>query len=90
MRLKGLFIACLLVVSSAIMAGEGVVKVINPNHATVVVIDSGNGNIVPGETIRMLNRPAGLKINDVLIVNFVEVGPPNNRETVGIIICIQH
>lgn len=89
MRLKNLFIAIFCLASTAIFAIEGTIKVINPQQNICVVVDSGNGNVVPGETISVLNRPVDLKPNDVLIVKFMEVGPVNNRRTVAVVVGLQ-
>lgn len=89
MRLKNLLTAFLLIISTTIFAIDGTVKVVNSQQNIVVVVDSGNGNLVPGETMRILNCPPNIKVNDVLIVNTVEIGPPNNRQTVAVFVGLQ-
>lgn len=89
MRLKNLFIASFLLMSTAIFAIEGTVKIANSEHNTAIIINSGNGNVVPGEVISVLNMPSEVRINDVLIVRYVEMGPANNRKTVAIFVGLQ-
>lgn len=89
MRLKTLLTAFVLFISTAIFAIDGTVKVVNSQQNIVVVVDSGNGNCVPGETMRVLNCPSNIKVNDVLIVNTVEIGPPNNLQKVAIFVGLQ-
>jgi hypothetical protein len=84
--LRNLFVACLLLTSSAIFAAEGTVKISTNNTDIVVVIDTPTGNITVGDRMRVMNCPPSISENDRIVFRVIEMG--STREKVAVFVGI--